>query len=160
MVKKNPEISFYVGEQYRIISEFADKVGEYKSFKEKYDELISKGNVNKEEWDKFLKKYHSKVLLDVSNRFLGGIANIKKSTESFSKQKQDLTNIKKKLEINELSLLELNKVRGEIKKIQEELIEKENIVKYNKKQLFFWAIIGFLLGMLAEFLFDFIKNLT
>lgn len=156
MVKRHAEVNlFYIGTEIQRISEIADSIGEYETFKEKYSQLISKKTSN-DEWNEYLKKYYHRVLLDAVGYLHNKIDSRKTKGQSFSKINHELDDHQMRLDTNNLTMKDFNLIRTALLRLDKEIYENIEIEKCNKRQ--FWngiwlgAFVGLILGLIAGIL--------
>ncbi len=154
MAEKNNLYSFYayIGEQFNKISEIADKIGEYKEFKEKYSELLSKKEADGKIWDDFLTKFYARVLEDWAKWMIDVIKSRETSGQSFAEIIHKLSEHIKKLQIETANYTELSQTHKDIEHIRDEAREKLKIERYERKERWKERIISFILGVVGAYL--------
>ena len=142
--------NFYIGAQYNEISKIASQFGEYNGFKNRYAELISK-KANDEEWNNFLIHFFKKVLEDAITHFLDKINKDKKLSCNAQKEKKELEEIKEKIILNNLSLIEMHQLKTKINNNLELIYNQRELIKIINKEKWKDRVIGFVIGLVGGF---------
>lgn len=165
MVKSSSETTtvFNFARQYAIIE---DTIGIFNLSTSLYEdhekdvEKLSLKTAEPKEWNNLIFVYLREVLSDGCKGLQRDIGKKKFTTQKLSPIKKRLLDEKKKLNNPKNDLEKLYNIREELLSINEELTEIKFIDKINWLFVIIALILGFVLGILAEFIADWIRSLT
>jgi len=143
--------SFYLGEQYRSISELADRFGDYHQFKIEYHNLILKKEDDQKVWDVFLVRFLTKVLSDSAKIWINIINTRRTKGQTFVHIRNKLDEYVHKLDTQPyISLMDLQALRNEIGTLVEQCQERMSIERYNKEQFWKGIVVGIIGGAILS----------
>ena len=101
-----------------------------------------------------VKEFWKKIILVVVDKLLKKIQNRKTRGSEFSKIKSDLDETKENIPYDDPNIETLRSYYEEdLKKYRDQIKEKIDIEKFNKKRFWLGLIIGFIFGFFACFIF-------
>jgi len=149
MVEENKISEFYIGEQFNIISQIANKIGDYTEFNNRYAEMIvKKANLN--EWDKFLVNFYKRVLEDATQIYLKLINNKIELKVRLNNESNNLNKIRERLLLNDLKLEELHSIKNNISEIIDRIINQIELNKLTAWEKWKERIIGLIIGIIGS----------
>lgn len=108
-------------------------------------------------WDEFLIKYYTKVLEDFVEFLLREIKRNRRRMQLFSVNRNELLNYLRELRTRHLAIQQLANLKDEISQINDEIFEKIDLDKRQKRRDWIGHLIGFIIGLVVGFVLFWIR---